>query len=115
MTSFSSAQAPSEMCFLLLLLLQVDIRSGMKLDEKQYQDDFFDLRSNSCASVYDDLLCLMSVSEVLLLLLQLLLLLLLLLLLRLLLLMLLPTHGVNQVLLRPPRSCCRRQYPPQVV
>jgi hypothetical protein len=54
--------------FLLLLLLllfvggQVDLHRCLKVDQRQFRHDHFDLSGNACASLHDNILALTSVS-----------------------------------------------------
>jgi hypothetical protein len=45
-----------------LLRLQVDVWRCVRVDQRQFQDDFFDLSGNACASLHDNTLALTSVS-----------------------------------------------------
>jgi hypothetical protein len=43
------------------VLLQVDVRRCIKVDQRQYMDDHFDLSGSACASLHDSTLALTSV------------------------------------------------------
>lgn len=42
--------------------LQVDLRRCVKVDQRQFLNDHFDLSGNACVSLYDNILALTSVS-----------------------------------------------------
>jgi hypothetical protein len=44
------------------LHLQVDLQRSMKVGERRFIRDYFDLAGNACASLYDNVLALTSVS-----------------------------------------------------
>lgn len=60
---FGTACTGCDAVVLLLLHVQVDLHRCMKVDERRFTRDYFDLTGNACASLYDNVLALTSVSD----------------------------------------------------